>query len=94
MGIKRDVYVLFFLPPFPPGKNIRTTTLSGAYTGDDKTRQLGPVAAELLAHVVTVLEDDFSREAYGKVYIQVLCTILEASAVLPLLCCRWCHKCV
>lgn len=83
------------LPSLPPGKNIRTTPFPGAHTEDDKTRQLGPVAAELLAHVVTVLEDDFSREAYGKVYIQVLCTILEASTVLRLRCAgRWCHKSV
>lgn len=73
-----------FCSLIPPGKIIHTTPLPNAHTEDDKTRQLGPVAAELLTHVVTVLEDDFSREAYGKVYIQILCTILEASAVLVL----------
>lgn len=33
----------------------------------------------LLAHVVSVLEDDFARKAYGPVYTQILCKILEVS---------------
>ncbi|CAM9964248.1 unnamed protein product, partial [Scytosiphon promiscuus] len=44
---------------------------------DEKSRQLGPVTEGLLSHVVSVLEDDAAREAYGQVYTQILCKILE-----------------
>ncbi|CAM9487383.1 unnamed protein product, partial [Ectocarpus sp. 8 AP-2014] len=43
----------------------------------EKPGQLGAVTDTLLAHVVTVLEDDFARKAYGQVYTQILCKILE-----------------
>ena len=62
-------------PPSPP-----PTSHHLAGTADDKTTQLGPVVAELLSHVVAVLEDDLAREAYGKIYIQALCKVLEVSA--------------
>eukprot|EP00903_Cladosiphon_okamuranus_P016144 g14899.t1 len=44
---------------------------------DDKSRQLGAVTEKLLTHVGSVLEDDLAREAYGQVYTQILCKILE-----------------
>lgn len=46
---------------------------------DEKSRQLGPVTEGLLAHVISILEDDVAREAYGQVYTQILCKVLEAS---------------
>lgn len=44
---------------------------------DEKSRQLGAVAMDLLAHVVSVLEDNLARKAYGQVYAQILCKVLE-----------------
>lgn len=49
----------------------------GPAVSDEKSRQLGPVAADLLGHVVSVLEDDQSREAHGQAYTQILCRLLE-----------------
>ncbi|CAB1111641.1 unnamed protein product [Ectocarpus sp. CCAP 1310/34] len=45
----------------------------------EKPGQLGAVTETLLSHVVSVLEDDFARKAYGQVYTQILCKILEVS---------------
>lgn len=54
--------------------------LSTKRLSDERSpKRLGPVAADLLSHVVSVLEDDLSREAYGQIYTQILYRVLEAS---------------
>ncbi|CAM9783719.1 unnamed protein product [Discosporangium mesarthrocarpum] len=45
---------------------------------DERSRQLKPVVADLLRHVVNVLVDDVSREIYAQDYTQILCRLLES----------------